>query len=799
MVRGGFERMKTAQCKRWLLAFCAFLLLVAGVPFGLTGTALAEGNIQLGVTVGIEGKYRDTGMVPVVVTVRNGGADIEGELFVATGEQGDRRFAVANYQPVSIAGGVTKQVTILVPGSELHGNSFVALMQNDKIITQTPVTGVSYSEDTLMIGVLAENPDTANFLGVLPKGSIHNPVQLLTMKADNMPVTGTQLQMINMLVINNFALDSLNEQQIKAIRDWTNSGGMLILAGGAQYKKAGGILADLSPVEVTGVTSVQTLSSLKVDKTNPISLTSPFTVSNGTVKAGKVLYSEGNIPLMAVHNVGAGKVMYVAYDLAAEPVASWAGNSRFWADTLVKAFGSSMNASNRSMIDNVWPLRDAADRVPSLKIPEVGWFAVFFGIYALVVGPVLFYILRRRRKQSYMWVIVPALSVLAGIGIFSIGAVQRGVGVKLHQVGYIELQNNGQANALSVTALFVPSNDDYRLTIKGEGITQPVTERDYIDQIPKTWISIQPDQTHIDFRDVEFWSMRKVATEQTLSDVGKIESNLSYENGALKGTVTNHTKYSLRDVTISTGITVQEFPQLAAGSSIEVNLPFASQHQARRNLHRMNTGNALPQYMQSNGYDRQTREQLIVEMLDMMDRRGGQSEVVKLVGWTDEQVVEAVVPNENTENSSIAMVTSTLQVNPSKDGHIYYPTGSFDVTMSGSSVPVDDFGDGFRLPAGDITFDINLNQEGQDLAISNLYLYTWSEDNTTFEKEVYNWKTKAFEPFEKVFMNNVMTSDKTTTYVSGDGIVRIKFAHQFEDDRHIGVPSVSVEGKVSKK
>ncbi|UKL00411.1 hypothetical protein FO446_24635 [Brevibacillus brevis] len=799
MVRGGFERMKTAQCKRWLLAFCAFLLLVAGVPLGLTGTALAEGSIQLGVTVGIEGKYREMGMVPVVVTVRNGGADIEGDLYVATGERGDSRFEVANYQPVSIASGVTKQVTILVPGSELDSRSFVALMQNNKIIAQTPVTGVSYSEDTLMIGVLAENPDTANFLGVLPKGSIHNPVQLLTMKADNMPVTGTQLQMLNMLVINNFALDSLNEQQIKAIRDWTNSGGMMILAGGAQYKKAGGVLSDLSPVEVTGVSSVQTLSSLKADKTNLIALTSPFTVSNGTVKAGKVLYSEGNIPLMVVHNVGAGKVLYVAYDLAAEPVASWAGNSRFWVDTLVKAFGSFINTSNRSMIDNVWPLHDAADRVPSLKIPEVGWFAVFFGIYALVVGPVLFYILRRGRKQSYMWVIVPALSVLAGIGIFSIGAIQRGVGVKLHQVGYVELQNNGQANAVSVTALFVPSNDDYRLTIKGEGITQPVTEGDYIDQIPRTWISIQPDQTHIDFRDVEFWSMRKVATEQSLSDVGKIESNLSYENGALKGTVTNHTKYSLRDVTISTGMQVQEFPQLAAGSSIEVNLPFAPQQQARRNQHRMNMGHALPQYMQSNGYERETREQLIVEMLDMMDRRSGPSEVVKLVGWTDAQVAEAVVPNENTENSSIAMVTSTLQVNPSKDGHIYYPTGSFDVTMSGSSVPVDDFGDGFRLPAGDITFDINLNQEGQELAISNLYLYTWSEDNTTFGKEVYNWKTKAFEPFEKAFMNNVMTSDKTTTYVSGDGIVRIKFAHQFEDDRHIGVPSVSVEGKVSKK
>ncbi|MFS0557517.1 hypothetical protein [Brevibacillus sp. 179-C9.3 HS] len=791
--------MNTVQYKRWFLALCAFLLLVAGGPGGLVGTALAEGKIQLGVTVGIEGKYRETGMVPVVVTVKNGGADVEGELYVATGERGNNQFAVANYQPVSIASGATKQVTILVPGQELHNSSYVALMQNNTIIAKTPVTGRLYSEDTLMIGVLAENRDTANFLGALPKGSIHNDVQVLSMKAENVPATGTELRMIDMLVINNFALDSLNEQQIKAIRDWTKSGGMLILAGGAQYKKWSGVLADLSPVEVTGVTSVQTLASLKVDKTNPIELTSPFTVSNGTLKTGKALYSEGNIPLMAVHNVGDGKVLYVAYDLAAEPVASWAGNSRFWSDTLIKAFGSSINDSKTRMYDRIWPLRDAADRIPSLRIPEVSWFALFFGIYALIAGPVLFYLLRRKRKQSYMWVIVPVLSVVAGIGIFSIGAIQRGSGVKVHQVGVIQLQNNGQANTASVTAFFVPRNDDYRLTLKGEGMTEPLFELNQHDEVPKIWISMQPDQTNIDFRDVEFWSMRKVATEQSLSDVGKIESNLAYENGALKGMVTNNTKFPLRDVTISSGMQVQEIPQLAVGSSIEVNLPFTPQQQARQNRRWQNMAHALPQHMQSNGYQTETREQVMVEMLEMMDRSSGQSEVVKLVGWTDTPVVEAVVQNESVEHNSIAMVTSALQVTPSKDGHIYYPTGTFDVTMSGSSVPVDDFGDGYRLPAGDITFDINLDQEGQDLTVNNLYLYTWSEDNTTFEKEVYNWKTKAFEPFEKAFMNNVMTSDKTATYISGDGMVRIKFAHQFEDHRHIGYPNVSVEGKVSKK
>ncbi len=80
-----------------------------------------------------------------------------------------------------------------------------------------------------------------------------------------------------------------------------------------------------------------------------------------------------------------------------------------------------------------------------------------------------------------------------------------------------------------------------------------------------------------------------------------------------------------------------------------------------------------------------------------------------------------------------------------------------------------------------------------------MYLYTWSDDNTPFSKEVYNWKAKAYEPFEKAFNNTVMSGDKAALYVSADGMMRIKFANQLPDERHIGIPNVSVEGKVSQQ
>lgn len=790
--------MKPVMFKMWLMAVCALLLLFTGGPLGEVGSARAEAGVQLGVTAGIGGEYKDSGMVPVQVTMTNSGADVEGDLIVATGDMGNNTFSVAYYQPVSIAKGAAKQITITVPGSEVRSDSYVALMKADQIVAKAPVGGRRYSRDTLMVGVLAEDRDTANFLGVLPKGSFRNEVRVLPMKPEQVPTAGVQLRMIDLLVLNNFALDTLNAQQIQAIREWTVSGGMLILAGGAQYDKTAGELADLSPVEVGGVTTVKSLPSLILDKSKPVELTAPLTISSGTLKAGKALYTEGKQPLFASRTVEEGKVLYVAYDLAAEPLASWSGNGKLWADVLPRAFGSSLDDSREQFLDSVWALSDAAGRMPSLKIPNVGWFALFFGIYALIAGPVLFYILRHKRKQSYMWAIVPVLSVVTGIGIFSFGAMQRGSGVMVNQTGYLELTKEGGAKAKAVTAMFVPTGGDYQLTIFGEGLSQPIVDGSRWEEVPLIWASLQPYHTDVKFRDVEFWSMRKVATERPVPDAGKFVSDLSYADGALTGTVTNQTKYTLRDVKVVSDTQVQEVGEMAPGSTVQVKLGFqpSAQTQMKRGQIQRLTSQLVPQHLQG-VRNEDAREQTMVETLRFRGSASYQMQQVMIAGWTNEPIVDATVKGESVHMDSLSLVTSELEVKPSKDGHVYYPAGTFDVTMSGSSVPVDDNGDGYFLAAGDITFDARIEREGKKLQISRLYLYTWSDDNTPFDKQVYNWKTKAFDPYDQVFVNNIMDGTKAAAYLSEDGVLRVKFSHAFPDERHIGIPSASVEGKVT--
>ncbi|MET3292806.1 UNVERIFIED_CONTAM: hypothetical protein ABID98_005503 [Brevibacillus sp. OAP136] len=795
--------MMAEKSNKWQSAvsrLLMFAMLVACLLDPLLPRAFAEQAIQLSVTAGIGGDYRESDTIPVQVTVMNGGGtDVEGNVVIATGNGSDL-FSAAYYQPVSVAKGATKQVTILVPGTEIGPNSYVAVQQNGETVAKTTIGGRRYSQDSLLIGVLASDPDTANFLGTMPKNKFSEQVRVLPMKAEQVPQAAAQLGMLNMLILNDFALDSLNEKQIQAIKEWTQNGGMLILAGGATYAKSAGALAELSPVAVTGVGSVSKLSGVTVEKEQPVQLPSPLIVSMGTVKEGRLLAAEGTVPVTAVRSVGQGKVLYVAYDLAQEPVASWSGNSRYWADLLTKAFGSSLYAHMNNPANDIWALDNASDRIPALKLPEVPWLALYFGLYALLVGPVFYYVLRKKRKQSYMWGIVPAFAVVAGVGIFAYGAAQRGSGMVLHSTGYLQFTQAGQAKGIEVASAFVPRSADYEAEVKGSGRVWPIINGRGNEVEPKVWISAQNDHTTAQFRDVEFWSVRKLGMMTSIPNAGSFVSDLSYRDGKLSGTVTNRTQYPLHDVKIIAGQTIQPIEDLAAGASVKVDLSFNAQAQIApgRRLY-SSKNNLIPQAVQNNSNAEDSREWMMLDILDQgrqnaLDNSNG----VMLMGWSDMPINDVEMKRETVRKEHLTLVTSPLSIKPSPDGTVFYPAGTFQAIMTESTAETDELDNGYQMRAGDITFEFHLQEENQQLQVSKLYIYTWSEDKTLFDKQVYNWQTKTFVPFDQAFADNKLEGAKIGTFLSPDGVLRVKFSHSRDEYRHIGTPVVGVEGKLVK-
>jgi|GEM_PF-924540 len=806
-------RLAQKLAKLW-----ACLMLAAVTPAGLTFSASAETAITLDAQAGFNGDFKETAFVPVRVSIINKGPDTEGEVVVMADDGGRDGSGTVYFQPVSVAQGAAKEVTVAVPG-ELVANmsAKAAFLREGKILAEAPVNGRSYPDDYLMIGVLANDPDTANFLGLMHESfyrdvkvgehsaitfakpvheSFYRDVKVLPLTAEQVPETAVQLGTFDLLVLNNFPLDALNARQREAIRQWTQAGGNLVIAGGAQYSKTVGELQDLSPVDVRDVATIQRLTEIRAEGKTP-ALNAPLTVSVGEVKAGgRLLYREGNVPLMAAGEAGKGKVLYVAYDLAAEPLASWPGNADFWQEALPRAFGANLEEADSLLtLERMWSLANASERMPALKMPSVGWFAVLFGIYALVAGPILFSILRLKRKQSYMWGLVPALAVIAGMGIFGFGAMQRGTSVLVHQAGFVELSGNGQADARAVTAMFVPASGDYELTIQASGATKPYEEIRNDSTEPQTWVRLDAE-AKILFRDVEFWSMRKAATRQVLPDAGEFTADLNYDSGTLTGTVTNNTKFPLRDVRVVSGTQVQQFDRMAPGESIQVDLAFEPSLLFPNIKFYDIVGSLVPQAVQSQTVRSRTREEMIAEMMEGKTTGTTALGNVMIAGWTDQPLFGTSVDGETVQADAVALVVSSLEVKPSQEGFSLFPANSFKTVMSDRNADVEVTDEGYFMGRGEITFDIDLTLDGKRLEIQNLYLYTWSIDGVSFGKEVYNWQEQAYEPYDDVFADGVMKGEQAASYLSPDGVLRIKFANTRAREYHIGKPYVLVEGKV---
>jgi hypothetical protein len=787
--------MNVVKIKQLIFCFCTCLLLAAGWQMVLPPPAHAENAVSLQVSAGFGGEYKEAELIPLQITVTNNGADIEGEL-VYTADNDDSGNAVY-YQPISIGKGSTKKMTMMIPGN-VQRTSSIRLMQGKTEVAKGVVAGSRFNPDTVFIGVLASQPDTANFLAALPKSSFSRPVRPVWLQAEDIPNDVLPLQMMDVLVLNNFSTGSLNAEQVQAIRDWTNRGGMLVLAGGAYWGKTGSELQELSPVSVDGTAEVGSLASLVSGKHNkPISLERPFTVSRGTVKAGEVLYQEGSIPLFAIAKANKGKVLYAAYDLAEEPMASWPGNSELWAELLAKAFGQTLNHAKFDQYGNPYQLIDAAENIPGLKAPNLTFLSLFFAGYILLAGPVLFLLFRGKKRRSYLWGVGPAAAIAMCLGIFLYGIAQRGTDVMVHNVSYLELTGTGQADAAIATAIFVPSGGDYEMRAKDGEMILP--NRWYYRGMPSgtTRINVAPQQGSIQFHDASYWSIKSGFAKKMIEDAGRIESDLVYRDGKLVGTVTNKTSYALRDVKLLNGRNVQDLGTLAVGASADVEMNFEVMTQPNRDSYQARKG-LLPSEMQQQKRFDDTRE---FSMLGMLDEGRGTSfwrTPVKVIGWTEQPVADVEISGKRTKQADLALISSSLDVKPSPDGYVFYPAGTFTPVMTASPPRSYDSGNGYYMGPGEITFEFDIQKEKQPIDVTKVYLYTWSEDRTSFDKKVYNWKTNAFDPFSDAFENNTLSGDKLKQYVSPAGKLRLTLSHKYEEDRHVGLPEISVEGWVAK-
>lgn len=538
------------------------LTLIGGSGWILrTEAAAAAEPFVIETEVGYGGDYIAFRRAPVQIRVTSQTEDFLGRVEFL---YGDNTGDVIRYsRELVLAAGETKDVTwyIKLPMEQTHMTTRV--VDRDGKVLQ------AVSQD-----VFGNIESGRGIMGVLSNIDIENyrtdaMVGLVKLEASDI-VAAEDMEMLDVILVDQFDLDSLSADQIGELEDWVRQGGTLVLGTGSYYN--------------------QTLSSL-----------------SGEFLSGKV----GDLQEISYGSEygGVDLLSYCPLELAdAESVMELEGKTLLWkvergeGSVLVSAIGLEMpvwvkltlgmdiqneilhhiSAERKQRIEeeyygnSVHYVQSALNQGNAANMPNIPVYVVVLCIYVVCVGPVLYLVLRHLDRRHYLWVLVPALSlVFAGV-VFLLGSATRIREPYMSYVTYLDYGEEGiqEDTYFAVTAPYNKTynlvlSDEYRLSmIRNYGYmsyTQGMLFTDY-----DIGISQKDGGQDIELKDPAAFESFQFIAENTLERKGDYEVQLQMsEDGSIAGTITNDLGYDLQKLCLVHQGAIYLVGDVADGQTVE--------------------------------------------------------------------------------------------------------------------------------------------------------------------------------------------------------------------------------------
>ncbi|MBD0379137.1 DUF7408 domain-containing protein [Paenibacillus sedimenti] len=797
---------RTSRIAR-LALLILFVLGVQAIPW-FAGLAVAEeARVEVQAEVGFGASNVKQGLLtPVKFTLLNQGADIAGDLVLQIANpNGSKDFSYV--QHVELPQGSTKEIRMLVPGyTYSKSNNRISFFQNSvQSGKKISLDGSTYLEafnmprETMQVGVLARDADTMNFLAVLNQSG--KKLNVLHLKQADIPGSALGLAGLDVLVLNDFASDTFTQEQVQAIHLWAQRGGTLILAGGAGYPKTAAPFIEAAPVTYQGTTAIQNLPELAKSGEKELTVTSPFTISQAQLaKDAEIVIAEGNIPLFARKAYGSGSIVYAAYDLSLNPLASWNGNSRLWeqilADPLQRAVDNTTNQM-RFGPQPYWEMQQALEFFPNLQPPRLAILAWVMLFYAIVVGPILYFILRRMDRRELAWVVIPLLAVVTSIGIFQFGATNRG-SMMAQAFHTVELDGSGSGVMQSTMSVFLPKGGNLDLKIPGTAAVRPFLQNDnyngqQINEQSELLIRQEQEATLARLQNVPYSSVSKLhVDEEKRIQTGKLDYTVTSLSGhAAKGEITNHTQHDLTDVAVIINQVFIKIGPMKAGASASFDTSNGSGISYGPDAAHVAFPNSGMGGLDANLHQRSV---LNAYLFDKTKLSGGFDPLI--IGWSKDQTSILLGNGKTLPTDQLTLFAQKMKINfVSTDGKIHIPFPMLVPDLVDNHLKVSDInfhnGPYMQMGGGDVTFEYRL----PSIPGAN---YQKMEMHADVNRDVTLdlWNTQSRE-WETIDVKPLMTweGEKLQPYILEGKMIRIK-ATALQNNIGFRIPAISMEGAV---
>lgn len=559
------ETVKKTGKRKWIMILAAVLTLAA---FGLSCPA-AEGNMS-SAYMEVSSVYGDVGRlgshIPLNVKIYNqSDGPLNGFVCITTLEsKRERESEVYEYEyPVEVSPGETKTVRLNVPLGQRSSEIYVTLRDGDGNQLQQDKMEFDVSKETgsLLIGVLDDNIDEIRYLdGVsLDYGMVRS--KLLELDTSSFPSDATGLELLDILIINDFKTDRLSDKQQDAVWQWVQEGGILLFGTGMRVSDTlGPFTKDL--VEVPYDPPVMETVSMGVEyaEQTPGDMMVELVCANLSVPGGDELIASDELPLLTMVARGSGRVGIFSFDMG-DLNGFVTENPSYSVNVLTSILGE--DRINNLYFYSVygheqeyWNARSLVDTGSAERLPNVKLYGIVILFYVVIAGPGLYLILKKKDQRRYYGFVLTLFALVSSAVVYLIGVRTR---FQTEFFTYASVRDVSE-NRIEETVFLnirTPDSRPYSVVVAPGYQVSPITKNSSYNDVPMETLEANENGnltvraaengTSISAKkslafDPRFFKLTKKSENASMQG---ISAELKFFEGEIYGTITNHYSFAL--------------------------------------------------------------------------------------------------------------------------------------------------------------------------------------------------------------------------------------------------------------
>lgn len=734
----------------FICAVLAVAVLVTALP------SSASAAVGMKVRPGLGGLYKTDQPLELMITIENNGPGFDGSIRVREDNQrpdGHRPDMARFIVNVKVPADAREQYRMMIPGEFAATMPVVELVSGDLVLAKSRVEGAALGGSRVTLA-LSEDIMGSGLEAWLSSKSSNLQVDLKYLSPGELPVSTVMLNAADVIMIDAAGSSSLSGDQARAVKEWVHLGGTLVQFGGV-LSSEGGLFADSSPVNIYG--------------------------------------PENGVPVLARRVLGQGQVFYceaAPRELGSQAQAVWSSifdvgmtpgeNIR----PIIRP--SLLNLNSEDM------LTMASSYIPALAGPPIPVLVLLWLVYVAVIGPLLYFLLRRADRRDWAWALVPAVALLAAGCFYLLAPANRLQNYLSQTLATVDIHSPELAEIRAGASFVVARGGNLTVQAKDDIYAVPAGQQGggWDDKTPAL-VSQEGKRVSINFNSVPYGSLLKASAYGLQRDFGSIDGKLYLEGSNVKGELINKTGRNLRDSRLLLGGRVVKIGDFPAGGSAYIE-------ETLDNWNGLVHPETLLFETGSRGQpgDPYFRERQILSGLNepmSFDRPAG----IEFLGWHDGApgIFQVAGSRESKEDYGLVLVKQSVKMELAK-GNLRLPAG-FIIPRPGNADGKIEYSPNGIIMQGNtikLVYDIGEAVAGNNFKIEALYFQKVQEQGT-YQAEIYNLQLYKWEPLQDG--GKEITSGELTQYVSDSKVmVRLTRLGGFHKAYQMW-PGLAVEGVVS--